>query len=273
MYANKYQEIVVERILEYGQCSTQSIYESLQSRWLLDISLSQFYKVIDHLIDDHVLLKEKWQLSLNEIWLDKVRILADRVERYKKSQSIVFPFNHWWNKRVYANSLKELDSIWVEMYTKIINDQTPKHVYFYDSHLYFLYWSENTELSYYKITKEKWIRVHQLIWNSVFLDTLWKSMIENITFDSWINSGTLLPDTWYYCAVIWDYVIDVVIPSSLLQLLDEYYTSIENEVSFDKDWFEALFRLKTKCSMTIRHDKELSKSYKVMIEEWLNNKM
>jgi hypothetical protein len=72
----------------------------------------------------------------------------------------------------------------------------------------------------------------------------------------------------YILRILWDYILEFLLPEPLQNLFAQFYAKVQKIEDFDLDLFLSLFKIKTKCKLTIRRNKKDAEAMKKNIRQF-----
>jgi len=102
------------------------------------ISLPNFYKIIDTLLENQMITKEQGKLKLHTAWILSLMELANKVKQtYLENNIFKTDLKEGGYKTFYASSLVDLDNIRAELLNIMaIKHKKDEALYMYNAHLY-----------------------------------------------------------------------------------------------------------------------------------------
>lgn len=243
---------IIRAILHHKRLRTKDLHQILQDDYGVTYSQSQLYKTIRRMLTSYILIKNRGEVCLNALWTEKVKSLSTSIAAYENTLWLVLPGENS-EKRYYANSLKDLDIIWVEVHGKIVQDTQPRALYFYDSHPYFMLGSPDTEQEYTSFAARS-AQIYWVIAHDTLLDRRALTHQEKNGAQCRMAPMIDLPHTGYYVAVLGPYILEVHMPEIIRAYCDAVFESVSSMDNFDAQAFQAIFTMKHQCFLTVKHN-------------------
>jgi uncharacterized protein YqgQ len=125
--------------------SIQSLHKRVNKQE--NISLPNFYKIIDQLLEKQIVTKEQGKIKLHSTRIVSFLNLAEDIrQNYLNDNSIQIELMEGEQKTFYASSLIDLDNIRANAFSTIVlKHDKLEAVYFYNSHTYHILGMQETE--------------------------------------------------------------------------------------------------------------------------------
>ncbi len=245
---------IIKKLWKYKNISLQDLHSLVIQEE--NISLSNFYKVIQYLSKKHILNKDKKWLYINSSWIIELDKFCDSIKKnYFTEETYFVKLPVWWMQKYEAQTFVEAETIWSDIYSKLLVLQGKKHgVYSYNAHFYYLLGMPEIE---------KTVRTHANIlaedvcfvcWNSSFLDQYSIDILAMKWFDVKLNEKLHFPKDWYVLDVIGDYCIEFFMPDSIVNYFKTFFDTVKKIEDFNLWLYKTIFYIKEKYNFRVIHD-------------------
>jgi hypothetical protein len=248
-------DIIIRKLTVHKGISTQSLHKLVNEE--IQISLPNFYKIIEKLIDHRVLMKENGKLYLHNRRILGVLELADElrsvytteisnVTQLQEGQSIIHE----------ASSIKALDVVradWELSINRLYGETEPS--YMFHSHPYYILGAQETEFAFRKQVA-KMSTFYYLCANAKFLDVYGAELYQQAGATKVLASDdTPFLKEGYCITVVGDFVFEVLYPLEISDYFKMFFDTIKEIKDFNADLFHRIFEMKANCKLTLRRDK------------------
>jgi len=270
---NKIDNQIIQLLAKKEKSTIPAILKEL-NKTSHKISKAQLYKIVNRLLDNHVVIKEYWFLMLNEFWLKKLERLLETVRGWR--EAIIAPGHHllknWDSKVYYTETMKDLDIKRSDVVAKIASIGEHKNIYASASHLYHVLWDTNLELNTYQYLLNSGWKMYDIIkWDS-FLDEYAVNIVKSspvkdnfivklVGDEPYIEDGLMIE-------VVWDYIIETQVPETLRSYFKQFYFTVKKIEDFDSELFESIFTIRSDCRLKITRDAKKAASFKKKIRSY-----
>ena len=254
-------DAIVQSLVDPKWSSIQELHTDVMKKH--QISLPNFYKVVGHLIDEQIIIKENGKLSLHNRWVLGMLDLANQLKGgYLSDMSSIALLQEWQVMYHEANSIEALD--WVRgdrmlqtnrMYGK------QESTYVYQARPYYALGMNRTEMSFFA-QANKLADVYFLTGNTKFLDIYWVNCYKNIWIKALATDNLPLLKDGYCVTVVGDFVFEVLYPKEISDYFKIFFDSITDIKDFNPNLFHRIFEMKANCKLTVRHDAIQAKNIK-----------
>lgn len=267
------QKAILWQLAQKHMLTTKELYENIQVSYT--ISLKNFYKIINQLIDVQILSKTKKHLSLNARWVQELEQfieIAKDTTIHTHSQYLLTPGE----SKVYKTwSIMQTDNIWWDMLIAIQNHyQWTQDAYIYYSHAHYMVWAYESEVRYWS---HQLNRDHQrksqtifLIWNNTFLDRIGMQKYKDIGAQIFHDEEHLFHREWYYFNVIWEYIIEFIHPKECVDFFQIFFDSIQDISKLNLELFKSIFQKCIQCTIRITRNAHKAKEIAQSIQHLWN---
>lgn len=262
-----YDKIFFE-LAEHKDHSIQTLHTVISKKE--EISLPNFYKIIDYMIKYQMLSKEKWKLALHTSWILWLLNLWEKIKKnYFEESSITIDLKEGEQKIFHASSLWDLDNVRANLLNVVwLKYEKDEPYYFYNAHTYHILGMQETEgtnFGYYNKQKQK---VYFLTGNETVLDKYGIDLLRVQWTDAICNAKTKLLKDGYCVNIIWEYVIEVVFPPMITNYFKVFFDNTKNVREFNPELFQNIFSMKSDCKLSIRHNKKDAEMFKKEIMKY-----
>lgn len=248
--------------------SIQSLQKAVNKKE--KISLPNFYKIIDQLLEKQILTKEQGKIRLHAAWIVSFLDLAENIrQNYINDTTIDIDLKDWEQKIFYASSLLDLDNTRANLLSWIgtqIGKNEPSYIY--NSHTYHILGMQETESVNFRNLGKQTQKVYFLIWNEAPLDIYGSELLHLQGTDAICNSKTKFLKDWYFLNVVWEYIIEVIIPQILSQYFKTFFDNTKKIKDFNPELFQQIFKMKSECKLTLRRNKKDADMFKKEIKKY-----
>lgn len=258
---------ILQHLLDKKWLSPQELYDRVKQDY--QISLSQFYKILDKLIANWILTKEKKKLYFHNRWILGMVNFTDQLRTNYTSELANSSFLQTWQVMMYeASTLESLDKIRLNQelaINRMYGNQEP--TYFFTSHPYYMLGAQSTEISLVQQTT-KITDFYYLCGNTHFLDTYGVQLYQQAGVKKAVASDKVPFLKEGYClAVVGDFVFEVLYPPEISDYFRMFFETVKELKDFNVDLFQRIFEMKTSCKLTLRRDTLQAKQTKKMFHE------
>ena len=247
------QQYIIEMLAHERTMKIRTIFDNLKKNYGLSLSLVQLYKDINELLDKQILVKKKTEIGLNSRRIGKLKSFVQQVEYNNQHQQVVqLPLPEWTSVTFESDSLYNLDPQWNNGLHKVIEDQQTD-VYFFNSHPYHILWLPGTEhsLMNYLASQKK---LYYSYGNDTFLDQYGASLVQWEWCETVCIDDHPFMKEGYCLIVIGDYIMESLFPSIITNYFGQFFERVYAIEDFNAQAFADVFKIKAKCSITMRHD-------------------
>lgn len=253
LFRKKISDAIIQDLAVHKWSSVYELYDRLSHEYTLP--MVTVYKTLAQLIQEQVLVKEKWKLSINTNWiLAYMRLGATLQQNYGPETANIFSLKQGQEKKFRASTLADLDPIRGNVYA-ILAMYYGKDVaiYDYNAHLYHMIGMPETEKS---VRTEPWFATQTtyfLVGNTTFLDQRSVAYLKNKWFPVCVATNVPFLQEGYVCSVIGDYVLEIVFPAEITQQFKYFFDTVVSEENFDLAAFQRLFHIQQKYVLTLKY--------------------
>jgi len=235
-----------------------------------EISLPNFYKIIDHMVQYQILLKEKWKLALHATWILGLLNLTEKIKKsYFEESSISIEFKEWEQKTFNASSLWDLDNVRANLLSVVgLKYEKNEPYYFYNAHTYHILGMQETESANFRTFSKQKQKVYFLAGNETLLDHYGADLLRIQWTDVACSDKTKLLKDGYCVNIIWEYIIEVIFPSMISQYFKVFFDNTKKIKEFNPELFQHIFKMKADCKLTIRRSKKDAEMFKKEIMKY-----
>jgi len=261
-------DALVNVFIEHPKLSTQELHKYVNKE--ISVSLPNLYKVIGKLLDEQILIKESWKLSLHRRRIEEFCETGDKFKKIHLEaplHSIELKEGEMVNFQ--ANSIKDIDGIRWDAFLNVhrLHDAS-EAMYVYHAHPYYALWMYKTEMAFFTAIQKNGT-AYLLFSDTWFLDKYWadlykKAGIENVAIS---KKHPFLQDG--YCInVVWEYILEFVYPKTISEYFKVFFSSVHDIKQFNKELFGKIFEMKGECKITLRRNKKDAEMFKKEIKKY-----
>lgn len=209
-------------LLSEGSLTTLELQAKIKSS--KKITKQGFYKALQELITNEIVIKNKQIILLNSTWINKLQLFISKInENYSTELSnTLINLSEGESLVYYFTSLVSLDTFWKHYFLIIARNGNYENIVFYNPHEFwslFVFESENFMYEWISINKKI---AYEIIGNNTQLDRVTTQHIKkygiNIAYEpkpSYKNN--------VFPAVIGDYIIETVLDKKTANAIDNIY--------------------------------------------------
>lgn len=254
-------DAIVHKLIEHKWSTLQELHKHVNQEY--QISLPNFYKIINKLIDSQIIIKERWKLFFHNRWVLWFINIADELKKtYLTEIGSVTQLSEWQTIYHEASNIETLDGVrwdWMLQINRMYWDK--ESTYVYQARPYYALGMNKTEMAFFKEAK-KVAEIYFLTWNTKFLDKYGANLYTEIGVSSKATDDTPFMKDWYCVTVIWDFVFEVLYPKEISDYFKMFFESIRELKDFNEDLFHRIFEMKANCKLTLRRDAIQAKNIK-----------
>lgn len=234
------------------------------------ISLPNFYKIIDHMVQYQMLTKDKGKLTLHATRILGLIDLTENIKQnYFAETPVTMELKEGEQKIFHASSLWDLDNIRANLLS-VAGLQYEKHepYYFYNSHTYHILGMQETESANFSSFGKQKQKVYFLNGNETPLDIYGAELLRMQWTDVVCNQKTKFLKDGYCLNVVGDYIIEVMFPPMITNYFKAFFDNTQDIKTFNPELFQHIFTMKAECKLTIRHNKKDAEMFKKEIKKF-----
>ncbi|MFZ2150731.1 MAG: hypothetical protein WAZ12_00220 [Candidatus Absconditicoccaceae bacterium] len=233
------------------------------------ISLPNFYKIIDNLLENQILTKEQGKLKLHTAWILSLFELNNKVRETYIENTLKLDLKEGEQKTFYASSLIDIDNIRAELLSIIaLKGGKTESLYMYNSHLYHILGMPETETTNFKNMSKQMQKVYLLVGNESVMDQYAANIIKLQGIDIVCSDKTKFLKDGYFINIIGEYMIEALFPDIINQYFKAFFDNIKNLKDFNPELFQNIFKMKAEIKITIRRSKSQTDSLKKEIKKF-----
>ncbi len=246
-------EDLILKLLMKGELNTTSLLSHIREI-RKDTTKQGFYAALRKLKAEEVILIYKGTVSLNTVWIKKMRDAFEILGRTYTTEQTSFDVLDLQDKESISYSfstIKNLDIFWGHS-QNILMHNTPNHepIYAYDPHYWFYLARKDTESELLKEIVQNKRQFLMSVGNSAGLDKLIKPDFNNNYLQ--YNYAKMFEADNYYMTVIGNYITEVYLDENISEKIHQIYKSTrtddKNAILLLKTFLEARARNRIKIS-------------------------
>ncbi len=228
------------------------------------ISLPNFYKIIDQMIEKQIILKENWKIALHATRMLSLFDLTEKIKKqYFEQPTVSIELKENEQKVFYASSLRDLDNVRANLLSAISIKYTKnEHYYFYNAHTYHILWMQETERTNFQQFGKYSPKVYFVSGNETPLDIYWAQLLGIQGTNAICSDKVKFLKDGYCLNVIWEYIVEVLFPPMITNYFKVFFDSIKTIKDFNPELFQNIFKMKSECKLTIRRNKKDAEIFK-----------
>jgi hypothetical protein len=248
-------DTIIRKLTIHKGISTQSLHKLVNEE--MQISLPNFYKKIEYLIEHRIIMKENGKLFLHNRRVLGILDLADELRKtYDTEISNVSQLLEEQSIIHEANSIEDLDRVWADWelsVNKLYGQQQATFVY--HSHPYYALGMYETEIPFFAQVA-KIADLYYLCGNTKFLDQYGANLYKEAgAKETLASDDTPFLKEGYCITVVGDFVFEVLYPPEISGYFNIFFDTIKEMKDFNADLFHHIFEMKANCKLTVRRDK------------------
>jgi len=234
------------------------------------ISLPNFYKIIDQLLEKQILTKEKGEIRLHSAWIISFLELAENIKQhYLNDNTIAIDLKEGEQKIFYASWLIDLDNIRANILSNLGNIHGKNESsYIYNSHPSHILGMQETESVNFKNLWKQTQKIYFLIGNESPLDLYGADLLRMQWPEVLCNNKTKFLKEGYFVNIIGDYILEVMTPQILTQYFKTFFDNTKKIKDFTPELFQQIFKMKANCKLTFRRNKKDAEMFKKEIKKY-----
>lgn len=211
---------------------------------------------------DYVLVKKYGVVMLNARWIRQVNQDVQKLGQVIEPSAGIDLIKHGATQYYHAGSLRERETIWVDLTTKILQQQEPENLFFYDAHLYYIYGIEALGTHAYDDYLSRRGKIFYVVGNDTFLDNHGLQLIKDKKAHSLIDEKSPFLKEGYSLRILGDYVVEAYIPDEVAPFFQQQFAHTTSLEAFDIEVFRIPFSMKAQTKLRVTHDKHVAASLK-----------
>lgn len=270
---SKLYDVLIKTFLEYEKSSIQELHKNVNKEY--KISLPNLYKVIAQLLDNQILVKEWWKISLHKRRILEFCEIADDI-KWKHLQPSLRHIDLKEGEIITyeANSIKDIDGVRWDVFLAVHRiHNKPEPMYVYHAHPYYALGMKETEMTFFLQAQKISQNVYLLFSDTSFLDKYWSELykkegMKNVAVS---NNHPFLKDG--YCVnVVGDYVFEFLYPKTISEYFKVFFESVHNIKQFNTELFKKIFEMKWTCKLTVRRDSNQARNITKVFQKEFDKK-
>lgn len=252
LFSNTNDEII-QALIHKKWSTIQELHTHIEKR--VSISLPNFYKRINRLIKEQIIIKENGKLYLHNRRVLGFLNLADELRNaYTHGNSSINDLQEGQSLYHEASTIEWLDGVrWDRMLQISKIYQKKETSYVYQSRPYYALWMHDTEMAFFTAAN-KFAPVFFLSWNTKFLDLYGTEEYKKIWIQALASDKLPFLKEGYCVTVVWSYIFEVLYPKELTDYFNIFFESITDLKKFNSELFYRIFTMKASCKLTLRKD-------------------
>ena len=255
-------------LAQHQDLSIQELHKHISHKE--KISLPNFYKIIDTLLENQMVTKEQGKIKLHTAWILSLFELHNNVRKtYIENNTLKLDLKDGEQKVFYASSLVDIDNVRADLLSVIaLKWWGNESLYMYNSHLYHILWIPETETTNFKNMEQQNEKVYMLVGNESVMDEHAAIIVRAQGVDVVCNEKTKFLKEGYFINIVWEYMIEALFPDVINQYLKVFFDTIKDIKDFNPEIFQNIFKMKVECKVTIRRSKSQTDALKKEIKKY-----
>lgn len=276
--ASSAETIVIDILSGKPRLSMKELNEYFQKKYRSGMSVQWLYKIVKHLVEQQILVKEGGLLSIDASWIHNLINFTDRLKRtYLENDASVanILLNEGENKSFQFEKVIDMDNFWTHALVTVIHyyqeqKHPDKNVYNYNHHSWFQLVRTSNEQTLGEAYQQMSMHWHLVSGSKTFLDTLVASLIETENFHyAQIDKGSLVKPN-YYVVVIGDFIFETALPNYIHERMEQIYQNVKNISEFNAQEILMLINQPGKTTLTISRNKKRALTIREEIKKAFN---
>lgn len=246
-------DAIITTLIQHTALSIQDLYWHIKHSQ--KISLANFYKVIQKLVEQQVLYKEQWLLYIHSKRIVALQRIVNELQSTYQQHRTILP-KPWETLRYNANSLKELDGIRDEVLLTMARKYWKSQPFYnYNAHAYNFYGMWNLDKGLFEQLSTLSNQCYMVLWNDTPLDTYAASIYSKTWVRTTCTTTHTRPQKWYYLNLMWSYSVECVFPT----IVSEYFETIFSTTdisTINQPSIQLMFATKVPCKITVKNNEK-----------------
>lgn len=258
-------EYQILNLLQNGEKETSSLLTEIRKN--RPATKQGFYQALRKLKTEETVLIYKRKVSLNTVWIKKMRDLIDKISKIYTVNQNIFDVLELEDKESISysfNNIKSLDIFWGHSQNILIhNTDHFEPIYCYDPHYWFYIARKNTET---ELIEEIVRNKRQFLITVGGTTRLDKSIKKNFNNDYLqYNCKKLFNKSNYYVTVIGNYITEVTLDQKISDQINEIFQNENLDTTKAAELLKTFLESKTKNKIKISRNERKAKKIKNII--------
>lgn len=254
--------------LTNGEKVSTTLLETIRKQGK-NITKQGFYAALRKLKSEEIILIYKGRVSLNTVWIKKMKDLFGTISRnYTIDQNSfdVLGLQDGENITYMFNSIRHLDIFWGHSQNILLHNTTNiDPIYCYDPHYWFYIARKDTEIELLKEIVENKRQFLMTVGGTMFLDKIVKKEFNNDFLQ--YNFKKMFEKNNYYVTIIGDYITEVHLDEKISKEIDDLYKEKENIDDKIVHKLKSYLDAKVKNKIKITRNKNKAERLKKMMKK------
>ncbi len=262
--------------MDRRELSVNELQKQIGSKHGIDVSIKNLYRIVSQLIESQVLVRRSGKVALNLVWVTHFVRFGDALRQSLLTAGSAvqdLPLEEGSSAEYTADSLVGLDPVWNDTLLQIARISGKGTFYAFNARAWYPLGMKNTELHLYRGLHELGVEPVMLFGGDSFLDQLGLRIMELEGLKAHARPSGSLPQAFQTEGLmLWtggDYIVESVIPQALSRHFTFFFSAIRSPDQFDIETFSSLFRMRARCSITVRRNAAEAKKWKSLFEDVL----
>jgi len=250
---NSLQKYIIQSLSKEKNKCIQTILEECP----YSVSQSTLYRTISTMIKDNILVKKEQHVSLSYTRIMEQVLLVDTLKETYMENEIHTNNNDWETKEWTSTTLQWLLTIRWDLlvkYSTIYGENNNRYIY--NSHPYLMLGMKETMQRIHSLTTTHASQINFLLWNKTVLDEYWAELIASTWANVSYTASWKFPSEWYFLNIIWDTIIQVILPKEISNYFEFIFTNTHDMSKFNISLFSNIFHMKSNYSLRVSINKD-----------------
>ncbi len=256
--------VVVDILAHKPRVAMKELSDYFQKKYKPGMTLQGLYKVVKHLTDQRVIVKEGNLVSLDAAWINNLMSFTEVLKRVYLQSDATFAniiLEEGESRSFQFETPVSMDNFWThvlvaETHYYAEQKHPDKNVYNYNHHSWFQLMPTHNEQTLVETYHQMNMVWYQVIGSKLFLDTLATQFIENDDFHFMqIDRGSLVKPN-YYVVVLGDFITETSLPNYIFEQLEKLYQTVKSISEFNAQDILTLMKQPGRTTLTISRNKK-----------------
>lgn len=265
------ESLIIEILSQKPRLTAKDLYEYFLAKYIHQLSVQGFYKILRKLLEQRIIVKENKLLSLDASWIYNLINFSNLLQKNyfgSQSNSINILLNEGESKNFNFDSVMEMDNFWTHALIIVtqyysLEKHTDKNAYVYLDHSWFQLIKTNQEKSLNYAYKQNNMQVFHLNRCGTFLDKLGLMQMDDPNYHWEVEN---LPEQNQYQMCIGDYIFETKMPLIFFEELGKIYKNVTSLDQFLPKKLIGMASEKVKTILTITRSKTKAEELRLNVK-------
>jgi len=248
-------ELIIRELSKRPRMELAELIALVSPRLSKPITLQAWYKTLQKLTKDGVIVKVGKRYSLNASWLAQILHWAGVIDRVYIDQEVwpVIELPTKANQKIvyrFRNPI-DLDTFWGHLLVHIASQKKGVKVYAYNPHFWFYLGHGHVEERYNKSMIEFKAHSYIIVGSDSFLDKWNAKFFPKKYFSYWLSPKPLYPDNSRALNYIGGYFLEIKLHKDTAQKIHELFSRVKNLSDVSQIELISIFQRKALCTLTV----------------------